>query len=318
MSEVFFSSARMKAPGLGSTMGMPKELSAESVVNKVPILLEKAGLPNTLKSGDIVAIKIHFGRVGGYRVIRPPFVRKVVEAVKLLGGKPFVTDTWGLSHLEDAQFNGFSEATVGAPIIPTSGIKENDYRAVQVDGIHLKEVKVAGNIYDADYLINFARTSFHHSAGLAALIKNLAMGCSTPDIRRQRLHNRMSEAQGAKIFAESMTDIVKAVLSNKQGKVIHLSYLMDVTEHCGCPPYSNTPIIPDIGISASQDLVAAESLNIDLINKAPGAPYSNADKYDFKPGDDKFRIVNGRNAWTTVQTLEQAGFGVTEYKLVEV
>ena len=318
MSEVFFSSARLKAPGLGSSMVMPKELSAESVVNKVPILLEKAGIANTIKSGDIVAIKIHFGRIGGYRVIRPPFVRKVVEAVKSLGGKPFVTDTWGLSHLDDALYNGFSDATVGAPIIPDSGIKENDYRVVQVDGIHLKEVKVAGNIYDADVLINFARTSFHHSAGLAALIKNLAMGCSTPDIRRQRLHSRMSEAQGAKIFAESMTDIVKAILSNKKGKVVHLSYLMDVTEHCGCPPYSNTPIIPDIGISASQDLVAAEALNIDLINKAPGAPYSNADKYDFKPGEDKFKIVNGRNAWTAVQTLEQAGFGSTKYKLVEV
>ncbi|MDQ1280918.1 MAG: uncharacterized protein QG670_2181, partial [Thermoproteota archaeon] len=195
MSEVFFSSARLRAPGLGSAMSMPKELSAESVVSKVPVLLEKAGIANTIKSGDYVAIKIHFGRIGGYRVIRPPFVRKVVETIKSLGGRPFVTDTWGLSHLDDALYNGFSDATVGAPIVPVSGIKENDFRVVQVDGIHLKEVKVAGNIYDADAIINFARTSFHHSAGLAALIKNLAMGCSAPDTRRQRLHNRMSEAQ---------------------------------------------------------------------------------------------------------------------------
>lgn len=318
MSEVYLSSAYIEASLLGSPMTVPKDLSAESVVNKVPILLEKAGLANTIKSGDIVAIKVHFGRIGGYRAIRPPFIRKVVESVKSLGGKPFITDTWGLSHLEDALYNGLSDATVGAPIIPNSGIKENDYRAIKVDGTHLKEVKVAGNIYDADALINFARTTFHHSAGLAALIKNLAMGCSTPDIRRQRLHNRMSESQGAKIFAESMVDIVRAVLSNKKGKVVHLSYLMDITEHCGCPPYSNTPIVPDIGISASQDIVAAEALNVDLINKAPGVPYSSADKYEFKPGDDKFKIVNGRNPWTAIQNLEQAGFGSAKYKIVEV
>lgn len=316
MSEVFFSSARMKTQGLGSSM--PKEGSAESVLNKVPFILDKAGLANTIKNGDSVAIKIHFGRIGGYRIIRPPFVRKVVDIVKSLGGKPFVTDTWGLSHLEDAIYNGFSYATLGAPIIPDSGIKENDYRIVKIDGIHLKEVKVAGNIYDADALINFARTTFHHSAGLAALTKNLAMGCTTPDIRRERLHNRMSEEQGAKIFAESMVDIVRAVLSNKKDKVVHLSYLMDVTEHCGCPPYSNTPIIPDIGISASQDIVAAEAMNIDLINKAPGAPYSTAEKYDWKSGDDKFKSINGRNPWTAVQTMEKYGLGSSKYKMIEV
>lgn len=316
MSEVFFSPARMKTQGLST--GVSREASVESVVNKVPILLEKVSIADTIKSGDMVAIKIHFGRIGGYRIIRPPFVRKVVDMVKSLGGKPFVTDTWGLSHLEDAVYNGFSYATLGAPIIPTNGIKENDYRTVKVDGIHLKEVKVAGNIYDADVLINFARTTFHHCAGLAALTKNLAMGCTTPDIRRKRIHGRMAEEQGAKIFAESMVDIVRAVLSNKQGKVIHMSYLMDVTEHCGCPPYSTTPIIPDIGISASQDIVAAEALNIDLINKAPGIPDSTADKYDFKPGDDKFRALNGRNPWTAVQTMEKVGLGSAKYQLVEV
>jgi len=93
---------------------------------------------------------------------------------------------------------------------------------------------------------------------------------------------------------------------------------MDITEHCGCPPYSTTPIIPDIGISASQDIVAAEALNIDLINKAPRAPYSTAEKYDFKPGEDKFKIVNGRNAWLQVQTMENAGLGSSKYKLIEV
>lgn len=307
----------MKTLGMGSPWERQKELSSESVLNKVPLLLEKAGVAKTIGNGDIVAIKIHFGTVGGYRNIRPPFVRKVVDVIKSLGGKPFVTDTWGFSHLEDAIYNGFSYATLGAPILPNNGIKENDYRVVQVDGFHLKEVKVAGNIYDSDALINFAHTTFHGCTGLAALTKNLALGCTTPDTRHKHLHGRISEEQGAKIFAETMIDIVKAVLSNKKGKAIHLSYLMDVTEHCGCPPYSTTPLVPDIGVSASQDIVAAEALNIDLINKAPGAPYSTAEKYDFKPGDDKFRAINGRNAWLQVQAMEKAGLGSSKHKMVE-
>ena len=199
----------MRASNLGAApTGGQGDASAESVLNKVPTLLDKAGVANTIKNGDIVAIKLHFGRIGNYRFIRPPFVRKVVDVVKSLGGKPFVTDTWGLSHVEDVMYNGFSYATIGAPVIPNNGIKENDYRIVKIDGIHLKEAKVAGNIYDADALINFARTTFHHSAGLAALTKNLAMGCTTPDTRRERVHARMTEEQGAKIFAETMVDIV--------------------------------------------------------------------------------------------------------------
>jgi len=318
MSEVFFSPARMKTLGIGIPFSRRDELSSESVINRIPLLLDKAGVSKTIDDGDIVAIKMTFGRIGGYRYIRPSFVRKVIDVIKSLGGRPFVTNTWGFPHLEEAMYNGFSYATLGAPIIPTNGIKENDYRVIQVSGTHLKEVKVAGNIYDADALINFAHTNFHHITGLAGLIKNLALGCTTPDTRRKRLHDRVSEEQGAKIFAETMVDIVRAVLSNKKGKVVHLSYLMDVTEHCDCPPYSTTPLIPDIGISASQEIVAAEALNIDLINKSPGSPNSLAEKYDLKPGDDKFRTINGRDAWLQVQAMEKAGLGSSSYKLIEV
>jgi len=113
LSEVFFSQAHMKTLGIGSLWDRQKELSSESVINKIPLLLQKAGIDKTVASGDIVAIKIHFGRIGGYRNIRPAFVRGVVDVVKALGGKPFVTDTWGLSHLDDAIYNGFSKVEDG-------------------------------------------------------------------------------------------------------------------------------------------------------------------------------------------------------------
>lgn len=318
MGDVFFSSARMKNEKLN--VGIVRAASPECVLNKVPALLERAGLANTIKKGDVVAIKIHFGTIGGFRFIRPVFVRKVVEAVKSCGGRPFVTDTWGLSRLEEALYNGFSYASLGAPIVPDNGIKENDYRVVKLDsGTHLKEVKVAGNIYDADVLINFARTTFNSNIGLAALMKNMALGCTTHDTRMERLHKRVDcEENGKQIFAETMVDIVRAILSNKKGKVMHLSYLMDITEHCGCPPYSNTPIVPDIGISASQDLVAAEAMNVDLINKAPKAPNSTAEKFDLKPGDDKFKAINGGNPWTMIKTLEKFGIGNSKYNMIEV
>ena len=53
--------------------------------------------------------------------------------------------------MEAAYYCGYSHATCNAPILPSNGIKENDYRIVKLkDAFHLNEVKVAGNIYDAD------------------------------------------------------------------------------------------------------------------------------------------------------------------------
>jgi len=68
---------------------------SESLVVKLPELLEKAGIKKIIVEKDLVAIKMHIGGVGGYRTIRPPFVRKLVDTVKDLGGNPFLTDTWG-------------------------------------------------------------------------------------------------------------------------------------------------------------------------------------------------------------------------------
>jgi len=296
---------------------MRKLESAESLPNKVPVLMEKAGVKNIIKEGEMVAIKIHLGRIGGYRSIRPNFVRKVVDVVRSLGGRPFVTDTWGLFHLDDAVYNGYTYATINAPVIPASGIKENDFRTVKVDGLQLKEVKVAGNLYDADVLVNFAHAKGHGSCGFGGLIKNLALGGTVRETRR-REHSLESEEEGTRKFQEAMADVVKTVLENKRGKALHMSYIMDVTEHCDCPPWSTTPIVPDIGLAVSQDIVALEKATLDLINEAPAIPYSIAEKYEFKPGENKFLKIHGRDPYIQVRAAEKLGLGSSDYRLIEV
>jgi len=78
-----------------------------------------------------------------------------------------------------------------------------------------------------------------------------------------------------------------AVLSNKKGKVLHINWLMDIVEHCDCAPFGMVPLVQDIGILASKDIVALEKASLDLINQAPPLPGSIAEKYRLKPGDNK-------------------------------
>jgi uncharacterized Fe-S center protein len=292
--------------------------SSESLVNKFPELLEKSGMKDIIAQKDLVAIKMHIGVVGGYRTIRPPFVRKLVDTVKRYGGSPFLTDTWGLGHIEAAYYNGFSYATVNAPVLPANGIRENDYRIVKLDdAFHLREVKVAGNIYDANVLINFAHGKGHGSCGYAGAFKNLALGGTTGEIRGKE-HELERTEEGARKFQEAMVDVNKAVLTNKKNKALHIAWLFDIVEYCDCEPVGLVPFVPDLGILVSKDIVALEKASIDIINKAPPVPWSIADKFALKAGDNKFLKIHGKDPYIQVYAAEKAGLGTTQYELIEM
>ena len=169
MSEVFMADAVLK------------ELSIkESPLTKVDELLKRIGIDEIVEKGDMVAIKMHLGSKGGFRIVRPPFIRKVVEAVKEAGGKPFVTDTCrppSLDYLEIANMQGINYLSVGAPVIIADGIKGEDYRLIKVNGLVLKEVKVASAIADADAMIVVTHAKGHRMASYGGALKNLGMGC---------------------------------------------------------------------------------------------------------------------------------------------
>ncbi|MBR2072768.1 MAG: DUF362 domain-containing protein [Alistipes sp.] len=78
-SKVFFTDFRTKAHG----DGLPTKLRK---------LILKAGLKDIDMDGKFVAIKMHFGELGNISYLRPNYARAVVDAVKSLGGKPFLTD----------------------------------------------------------------------------------------------------------------------------------------------------------------------------------------------------------------------------------
>ena len=64
---------------------------------KLDELLRVSGIEERIQEGDIVAVKMHFGELGNIRHIRPSLARKVVEMVKRRKGRPFLTDTSGIS-----------------------------------------------------------------------------------------------------------------------------------------------------------------------------------------------------------------------------
>ena len=158
--------------------------------------LTKVLLERRMEKGDLVAIKIHFGEPGNHAFIRPIFVRQVVEVVKEMGGKPFLTDANTLykggranavDHLESAIYNGFGYSSTGAPLIIADGINGDYFKEVEVNLKHFKNVKVAGGVHDADFLLVLTHVKGHIGAGLGGAIKNVGMGAA-PRSGKQMQH----------------------------------------------------------------------------------------------------------------------------------
>ena len=315
-SKVYFASAQFTPPSGGDF----RRAREGSLPVKFKKALEESPLSRIVERGNIVAIKIHVGPMeeGGFRFIRPLFVRILVDYVKQLGGIPFITDTWGLRHVYAGVQNGFGFDVVGAPMLPANGIKENFFYEVELENpYHLKKVQVAGNIYDADVLINFSHVKGHASPGVGGAIKNLAMGCTSYRTRGE-IHQLERLDSVGRAFQEGCVDAARAVLKNKRGKALHINYVMDVQTMCDCAPWSDIPVVPDIGILISEDIVAVEYASLRMIDEAPNVPGSIADKLGLKPGDNKWLKIHGKDPYVQVEASEKAGLGTKQYEIIEV
>ena len=113
-----------------------------SFVAKFEQILDMIDFKGFIEDKDYVAIKTHFGSYGAHRIVRPIFLKKVVDKVKQVGGKPFVTDTVripGLEYLDVANMEGINHLSVGAPVILADGIFGRDHIKVK-SGPILKEL----------------------------------------------------------------------------------------------------------------------------------------------------------------------------------
>jgi uncharacterized Fe-S center protein len=145
----------------------------------------------------LVAIKLHFGEPGNLAYIRPPFIRRVVDIVKKLNGRPFLTDANTLyvgqrsnsvDHLESAIQNGFDYAVVGAPLIIADGLTGKDYIKVKIEGKHFQEVNIGSAAHHADAMIVVSHFKGHELMGFGGAIKNVGMGLGSRS-GKQQMHS---------------------------------------------------------------------------------------------------------------------------------
>ena len=169
--------------------------TSETLPQKLARLIMTAGIDQIDFRNKFVAIKIHFGELGNMAHLRPGYARVLVDIIKDLGGKPFLTDANtmyvgsrknALDHIETAYLNGFTPYSTGCHVIIADGLKGTDDVDVPVvGGEYVKTAKIGRAIMDADIVISLNHFKGHEEAGFGGAMKNLGMGCGSNDGKRE-------------------------------------------------------------------------------------------------------------------------------------
>jgi uncharacterized protein len=357
-----------------------RSVKKRSMVTRVGGLLERAGLAQAIEKDDLVAVKLHFGETGNTGFVNPIFVREAVGRVKAHGGKPFLTDANtlysgmranGVDHIRCAIQNGFSYATVEAPIIIADGIDGRDAVDVPIAGTHFESVRIGSAAVHADAMVVITHVKGHEATGFGGALKNVGMGLGCRSAK-QRMHADFRPEVGAEkcsgcgrcekrcpvaaiaigpdrvatvdyevcygcgecvaacpngaiavqwkttplALQEKIVEHVQGALSGKDGKVVYLSFVTAVSPDCDCWDFSDAPIVGDIGVLASTDIVAIDQAAYDLVTAATGLAGSRGE--GLGAGQDKFTAVTGVDGTAAIGYAQRVGLGTTDYKLVTV
>lgn len=167
---------------------MFKTSFTENIPAKLKRLVQAAGIKDIDFTDKYAAIKIHFGELGNLAFLRPNYAKAVVDVIKELGGKVFLTDCNtlyvgsrknALDHLDTAYENGFTPLSTGCHVIIGDGLKGTDEALVPVDGEYVKEAKIGQAVMDADIIISLNHFKGHEMAGFGGALKNIGMGCGS-------------------------------------------------------------------------------------------------------------------------------------------
>ncbi|MCL4079514.1 DUF362 domain-containing protein [Coriobacteriia bacterium Es71-Z0120] len=351
-----------------------------SLVTRAGTLLERAGLADAVAEGDLVAVKLHFGEAGNTGFVHPVYLREVVRRIKAVGGRPFLTDANTLyrgeranavDHIECALHNGFSYATVEAPIIIADGLDGREAVDVPIEGKHFDSVRIGAAAVHADAMVVVTHVKGHEAAGFGGALKNVGMGLGCRSAK-QRMHadfrpeveesacrscgrcvtwcpvgaialgpDRVAVVDYGVCYGcgecvaacpygaiatqwkttpdalqEKIAEHAAGALRGKRGKVLYLSFITNVSPDCDCWHFSDAAIVPDIGVLASDDIVAIDQAAYDLVSKAPGLSGTRGESLG--TGEDKFAAVSGVDGTHVMRHAEALGLGTRAYELVTV
>ncbi|MDR2663057.1 MAG: DUF362 domain-containing protein [Treponema sp.] len=255
-----------------------------------------------------VAVKLHMGERGNTNYLNPALLRSLVaetggtftDSNTYYGGARSTT----AGHLELAREHGFSYAPVD--ILDADG----DISLPVRGGRHLKEAIVGAHIRNYDWIISVAHFKGHSLAGFGGTFKNMAVGIASPR-GKGAIHSsgpgRGGFSSSGEPFFEKIVEYNRAVMDSKNGRILFINVLNNLSVSCDCDARAPKAAMADIGIFSSTDPVALERASLDQIYARPESERK-----------DLVNRIESRGGVHQIVYAERIGLGSQNYELVRI
>jgi len=127
------------------------------------------------------------------------------------------------------------------------------------------------------------------------------------------------DQRGYRYFQRGMALTTRECLRTfEPGRVLYVTVLLQITPFCDCWGFTTPQIVPDVGIVASDDLVAAETAALDLIRAEDFIEGSLPSPLKRTGGGHLLQQIHGKDPYIQVDECIKAGLGDGKYRLTKV
>ncbi len=252
-----------------------------------------------------VGIKVHTGEPNGPNILSRDMVQAfqsqipnsaIIETNTLYGGARSTTER----HRKTLKTNDWTFCPVD--ILDEDG---DVYLPVK-KGFHLSEVAMGSHLTNYDSLIALTHFKGHAMGGFGGSLKNLAIGCASGKVGKAQIHGKNWETGND--FLERMVDSGKAICDHFGRKIVFINVLNRLSVDCDCAGAgAAAPVMPDLGILASTDILAVDKAAIDMI-------------YNFQDDrkNDLITRIESRGGRRQLSAMEELQMGTPNYEIISI
>jgi len=152
---------------------------------------------------------------------------------------------------------------------------------------------------------------------LSTLKAETCIGCGECVVTCEHDAIKISWNGAPQSVQEKAVEFAWAIAKDKKDKIGAINFLMDISPDCDCLGRSDASVVPDIGILASDDVVAADRASVDLINQQPSLGNTVIPEARLAEAD-KFAVIHGVDWMHQLAYAEKIGLGKNDYALKSI
>jgi uncharacterized Fe-S center protein len=258
-----------------------------SVEQKLIRLLKASGALENITEGMRVALKVNTAEAGYEYGIRPGVLRILAaQALDATGRMPVIcdghklVDYWkkskGNTFLKIASARGYSSDTLGGKFSLNGGFSgdEGDLFSCGTQSA-LGGVEIGTAICRSDALWVISHVTLHPLFGLSGALLNSGFECLSGRAKTRILNGtspylfngQRPPEKKVQSFRRRAIECNIGVNKALEGRVFYLNFLWDVTPQPEYYPYSDKPIMENMGFLASNDPVALDNATLSIIEE---------------------------------------------------